>query len=242
MKKKSIFLFSLAILTVLWLCSCSYSKEKYSNGTIDANQSNNYLDQGESAFVETHAQMMYMSFEECLSAATHIVSATYKGEYERHGIYTDLVFTLAEQYKGIDLSNEFHIRVCDQIISVLGTDIGYSTSANDYQIGETYLLVLEKHVSVYYPYDLYVTLGNIKITSDDAVMYDGTNVREHSNMLEDTSSNDVINSSIWLLFISLDNVILSKSNLHKLATVSLLATFIYVSLINLKSSYLTKSP
>lgn len=197
MTKKNISLILLLALTVTCICSCSSSQEQYLNESVNTEQSvlsyeDDCFNQSDSTFVETQTQIMYLSFEECLSAATHVVSATYKGEYETHGIYKDLVFSVAEQYKGTDIPDEIHLRVCDQTISVVGTDIGYSTSANDYRAGETYLLVLEKHVSVYYPYDLYLAYGNIKITNDNAVMYDGTDVKAHSNKLDNTSSNDVI--------------------------------------------------
>lgn len=197
MTKKYISFLLLLALTVTCICSCSGSQEQSPNESGGTEQSvlsyeENSFHQSESSFAETQTQIMYLSFDECLSTATHVVSATYKGEYETHGIYKDLVFTVAKKYKGTDIQNEFHLRVYDQTVSVVGTDIGYSTSANDYEVGATYLLVLEKHVSVYYPYDLYLTLGNIKITNDTAVMYDGTDVKNYSDKLDTSSSDDVI--------------------------------------------------
>lgn len=197
MTKKNISFILLLALTVTCICSCSSSQEQYPNESVNIEQSvlpyeDDSFNQSDSTFVETQTQIMYLSFEECLSAATHVVSATCKGEYETHGKYKDLVFTVAKQYKGTDIPDEFHLRVCDQTVIVAGTDIGYSTSADNYEAGETYLLVLEKHVSVYYPYDLYLAYGNIKITNDTAVMYDGSNITAHSNKLNNSSSNDVI--------------------------------------------------
>ena len=119
----------------------------------------------------TQAQEMKLSYEECLSAATHVVSAAYKGEYEIHGIYKDLVFTVTDRYKGTDISDEFHLRVDKDTNSVAEDGIGYSATANGYKVGENYLLVLEKHVSVYNPYDLYLALGNIEKTNDTTVAY-----------------------------------------------------------------------
>ncbi|MBE6552524.1 MAG: hypothetical protein E7665_10405 [Ruminococcaceae bacterium] len=177
MRKKYISMILILILTVACISGCSTE--------------NNSLNQENSNFTETQTQIVYMTFEECLAAATHVVSATYKGEYETHGIYKDLVFAVNEQYKGTDIPNEFHLRVCNQTVSVTGTGISYATSANDYKIDETYLLVLEKHISVYYPYDVYLALGNIKITEDDAVMYEGSSVKTYSEKLDTTSSYDV---------------------------------------------------
>lgn len=119
----------------------------------------------------TQAQERMLSYEECLSAATHVVSATYKGEYEIHGIYKDLVFTVTDRYKGTDISDEFHLRVDNDKNSVAEDRIGYSTTANGYKVGENYLLVLEKHVSVYNPYDLYLALGNREKANDATVAY-----------------------------------------------------------------------
>lgn len=197
MAKKLIPIILLLALTITCFCSCSSSQEQHPDEFDSIDQAvpsynDGSFNQNESIFEQSETQIMYMTFEECLAAATHVVSATYNGEYETHGIYKDLVFTVTKLYKGTDMPREFHLRMCEQRVSIAGTDIGYLTSANDFTTGETYLLVLEKQVSVYYPYDLYLPLGNIKITSDDAVMYDGVNVKSHSDTLNDTPSDSVV--------------------------------------------------
>lgn len=197
MRKLYIILLLVASLTLLCVCGCSKTDIGSINDTSietdsDVAGTSNVLEQGNSTFTETKTQVKYLSFEECLSAATHVVSATFTGEYEAHGMYKDLIFTSVKQYKGETLTGNFHLRVCDQIVNVVGTDIGYSSSANDYIAGETYLLVIEKHVSVYYPYDVYLTLGNIRITENDSVMYDGAKIEKHSSNLQTSSSIGIV--------------------------------------------------
>ena len=198
MIKKWISLLLLLVLTATCACSCSAPQKEESDEPLNERES--ILEelllaaqQDPSSHARgTHVRVMYATFEECLSTATHIVSATYTGEYETNGIYKDLVFVVEDQYKGAALADEFHLRVWDADITVEGGNFSYSQSAEDYKAGTTYLLVLQKHVSKNLPYDHYLSPGNIMITNDCALMYGGGDIQNHSTELKDSSWDGIV--------------------------------------------------
>ena len=198
MIKKWISLLLLLVLTVTCACSCSAPQKEESDEPLNERES--ILEellleaqQDPSSHARgTHVRVMYTTFEECLSTATHIVSATYTGEYETNGIYKDLVFVVEDQYKGAALADEFHLRVWDADITVEGGNFSYSQSAEDYKAGTTYLLVLQKHASKDLPYDHYLSPGNIMITNDYALMYGGGDIQNHSTELKDSSWDGIV--------------------------------------------------
>ena len=141
MKSKKLIIFLLIISLMIVICGCSNSYQKNDIGNTENTEglhSNSEITE-ESTY--TNLEVEYLTFEECLSLATHIMSATYTGEYETHGIYRDLIFSLEKQYKGSAITDIFHLRISDQTVSVAGTNIVYSESPSNYQAGKTYLLV-----------------------------------------------------------------------------------------------------
>ncbi len=130
------------------------------------------------------ALVIPMTFEEIISAATHIVVAEFTGELEISpgGRYSFLKFRPISSIKG-SISDEY-ISVCCfngtyQLIDgkEAGTSYQGNVYAEGYKAGEQYLLVLEKHVMVFYDCDRYLPIGGLFIpktsTIDEARMYSG---------------------------------------------------------------------
>lgn len=185
-----ILLFVLSCLLILSGCnntngilnSSVTEKNEYSvpNGEYEESGSDN---------TGISSQVQYMSFEDTLATATDIMVATYTGRTERHGIYYDLEFTPVKQVKGTRADGNVHVRICEQSVSVVGTDIQYLEEPNRYVAGANYVLVLKKHISVYNPYDLYIPLNNILIENGESpTMYDDSFVGIFSTSIIEESS------------------------------------------------------
>ncbi|MBQ7604393.1 MAG: hypothetical protein IJU75_05505 [Clostridia bacterium] len=148
--------------------------------------------------VQGEALVIPMTFEEIVSAATHIVVAEFTGDIEvsPEGFYSYLKFRPVSLIKG---------SVSDELISVScfngsyqmidGTDahISYSGRAysTSYQSGEQYLLILEKHVMVFYDCDRYIPIGGIfipKTHTVNASMY-GKRLSEYDEDKTEENSN-----------------------------------------------------
>ena len=190
MRKIIIFVLTLGILLMMSACDTNHNEDivncsnHKNNESMAATSSNNsdpdtLLNNGNSEHFGISSQIKYMTFEETLASATNIVIATYTGVSEECGIYHDLIFLPERQIKGSGIDREFHVRVCDQIVTVADTDIQYFESVEKYVQGEKYVLILEKQVSVYNSFDLYVPLNNVLIEEGKIpTMYDGTTVNK----------------------------------------------------------------
>lgn len=99
--------------------------------------------------------------EEIIVQATHIVEAEYIGPGDTEN---ELAFEPVASLKG-DLGDAGEIHVIPPADDPPGD--GADTSAA-YEKGETYLLFLERNISVYYPHDKYVPLGDLVISRNSA--------------------------------------------------------------------------
>ncbi len=152
MKKFLLFVTAAGLLFVTFGCAARNTTDTVSTDAVSGREPLSY--DGEPRQTVASGQLQ-LSFEEMLAASTNIVVATYTGERETHGIYEDLTFSPERQIKGTGLEAEFHVRNPD------GTAGGYAQ-------GETYCLLLEKHVSVYNPYDVYVPLRSTPLKGGEA--------------------------------------------------------------------------
>lgn len=142
-------------------------------------------------------EIKYMTFEETLLAATNVVVATYTGEYETNGIYRDLIFVPVKQLKGVELTEYFYVSTHEHEVEVAGHGITYRESSSQYVAGKTYILVLEKVVSVYQSHDVYMPMNNILIdTNGAASMYGSDSLADHSAALSANSGVDDISAYI----------------------------------------------
>ena len=144
------------------------------------------------------AQVIPMTFEEIISCATHIVTAKYTGEMSisRNGHYKYLKFQPISSIKG-EITDDYIYVSCFAGFFQIETEereivSSYSGDeyAEGYRTGEEYLLVLEKHISVFYDFDRYVPVGSLfvpKILTKDATMY-GRGLSEQTGIKTEESS------------------------------------------------------
>ena len=188
MKKTAtvVFLSMLICISILSACNKTRLNPSDDNGQPEPNDVE--------SSVGVSSQIKYMSFEETLSAATDIMVATYTGKTERRGMYYDLEFAPIKQIKGTQKGENIYVSLCTQSVGVAGTGIEYVESPSGYVVGAEYVLVLEKHISVYTPYDVYLPLNNILIKSGETpTMYNGSFVGNFSTAsMEEKSSDEIL--------------------------------------------------
>lgn len=105
-----------------------------------------------------HGDRITLSVEEAMSRATHIMSAEYLGTYVTQ-YKTELMFAPKDVMKGtLDADDS-------EVIYVM-TDTEETSPA--YTEGKQYLLILDKHISVYYEHNKYVPLGELTVSESDS--------------------------------------------------------------------------
>ena len=173
---KTFFILVLALGLLLMLFGCQTTANTPSTGLVSNPDSSDILsDEGDSVRTGNSSQLEYLTFEETLASATNIVVATYTGEFERNGIYDDLVFLTERSLKGTDIGEAFHVRLSNQAATAGNTDLQVPASPDSFVQGEKCCLILEKHISVYNPYDVYVPLHNVLMQGDQTpTMYTGS--------------------------------------------------------------------
>lgn len=197
MKKISIIILCVAISCAWILSGCNNTNGKphsYNSENGGSSVYNGENEEYDSENTGISSQVKYMSFEDTLATATDIMVATYTGRVERHGIYYDLEFIPVEQIKGSEVDGNIRVRICEQSVSVVGMNIEYVESPSRYVKGSNYVLVLEKHISVYNPYDLFIPLNNILIENGgNSTMYDDSFVGDFSaSRIDGKSSTEVL--------------------------------------------------
>jgi len=146
LRSKRIIILTLLLLLSATLCSCTPNAQPFEDITVD--------------HIPT-------TFEESLSQATDIVSATYTGYSRTTEAYQDLVFTPLSQIKGNDIPDWFLVRVYKD-------SNGAVNASSDYQAEETYILILKKRISVYHSSDIYVPIENAVIIDDSDEIADNS--------------------------------------------------------------------
>lgn len=191
MKKVFIIVLIFVLLFTVSACSTKNYNDKTTN--VSNQKNNESLESSDTLknnnnieYTNITSQIIYMSFEETLASATNIVIATYTGEMEKCGIYYDLVFSPERQIKGSGVDKDFHVRVCNQSVTVSDKNIQYVESVEKYTKNKKYVLILEKQVSVYDAYDLYLPLNNVLIEEGkNPTMYDCSALSNFSDELKD---------------------------------------------------------
>ena len=107
---------------------------------------------------EIFVSMAELTMEQVVSGASHIVDAEFLGFYawEKAG-ETHLLFELNQIYKGAFEEKKPRIYVT-KLFSDYRLDPGEKET---YEVGKNYMLFLEKHISVYYDYDIYAQTGQV---------------------------------------------------------------------------------
>lgn len=163
------------VLTFVLLCmiACNgamASKESTAGETERVSTDTSETDASQENLTETMGsqQMIYasvipMTFEEYVANASNIVRAKYLGA-RVEGNLAYLSFEPLSQIEGQIEEETFNVvRRLDTVYYSTTGEYRYTGDYSRYVVGEEYLLVLEKHVSVYYDCDRYYVLGDIFI-------------------------------------------------------------------------------
>lgn len=168
--KYTSLLISLIMISLLVLTGCEKANPKAEenllrydeifNGTSsDDQQSTCYLS-------------MYFSFEDAVSHATNIFEGEFLSERKRD-LGIEYFFRVKKQIKGTVGEEEVCVFSPYGTVYIEDSDISYERE-QEYTLGETYLIIGERQVSVYYDYDKYLIYAKTRIPTaniENAKMY-----------------------------------------------------------------------
>lgn len=163
MRKHKKYIVIFMIIFAILFCIQLNDRKKENKSLEEFSETEKHVDSSYSAV----SSVRCLDFDECISVATNIVSAKYIDAKQR-GMYSDLTFEITEQLKGnIEEENieeeNIVVTVMNQYVEVMDTSIKYEQDYSKYSPGEEYVLILERHVSVYYDTDKYLVIGDIFI-------------------------------------------------------------------------------
>lgn len=131
----------------------------------------------------------YLSFEEAIEQCTDVIRATYVRTHQ-YEAYSELEFQVDEVLKGATTAETIYVFEVPKLVSLESTDVRYVSSSYIYEPGQSYLLVLERNVSIYYEHDRYNLLGDIYIplaNVSNSLMYNES-LFSHAEALSITST------------------------------------------------------
>ena len=144
-----------------------------------------------STYIETE-DIYYKTFEELLGIAGHIVKAKYI-ETINHENHFELIFKIEKQYKGEIKDDYLHVYINDITFKVYRRASKFQYDCKyvfdnhkEYISGQSYILVLERHTSVYYEYDKFKILAGLYIPIEDlknSNIYGQEKLFEHSSSI-----------------------------------------------------------
>lgn len=165
--KKVIFIFT--ILIIILTCSCSPVKQ------------NTYKDYNTDYYAVK--EIVYSTFEEAIKSSTHIIKAKFE-YYEEYDTYYSYLFKIEKQYKGNIEENYLYVYAEKCYVSVSSKDYFFNNSS-EYVEGESYVLLLTRHISVYNQNDRYLVVSGsfLPVNNLDSFgMYGDSNIKAHSDM------------------------------------------------------------
>lgn len=145
-------------------------------------------------YVERSSVVIYTTLEDSIYQATDIVKATCT-DVTLNSDHTEYEFDVLERYVGEDTNQPIHLKIHNQYISVLDTEMSFDTDDFMYKVDEAYYLIMERNVSVYRDYDTYLDFGpRIYIPAynvSESTMY-GEPLTDHSNIEKCETEQDII--------------------------------------------------
>lgn len=171
MKKIVRYIFATVTLICI-LCSCSTNSQNYRDDLEIVTEDRKYV-----------------SFEEAVKIATNIFVAEFTEEIKDGNSY-EFKFKVEKQLKGDTKEETIFVRAINSDVIIDGRDISFN-NIPQYTVGEKYLLVLERHISVYYEHDMYAYFADVIIPLGDMAnsqMY-RQDIRKHSQ--QDVFDNSV---------------------------------------------------
>ena len=153
MKQLGIRIMPILLVLLLMLSACGTQNAKNQTPKADGNAMHEPVAQ---AVVE------FLTFEDALQRCTDIIRARFVGCHN-YETYRELEFDVLEIAKGSTTVKTIYILEQFSTVSVLNTDMLYTSGIYEYEIGAEYLLVLERNVSIYQEHERYVQLSDIYI-------------------------------------------------------------------------------
>lgn len=152
MKHKIGILFTMFVCGLLCMTACGNASANVSNA-----MASNALD---TPVMQAEAE--YLSFENVIVQCTDIIEATYVGRTENTA-FSELEFTVNQVLKGGTTEDTIFVTEQMMYIELEGQDLTYLSGNYTYEVGQTYLLLLERNISIYYDHDRYMLLGDVYI-------------------------------------------------------------------------------
>ena len=135
----------------------------------------------------------FLTFDEAVERSTDVVIATFIEERSYNG-YKEQEFRIKKVLKGATTASTIYVYTTPAYVTLENTDITYTSGKNVYEAKAKYLLVLERHVSVYNEHDRYLPLGDIYMPIkqlEESKMY-GQPLTDNSTLSAITSSTDTL--------------------------------------------------
>ena len=119
---------------------------------------------------EVHGSMSieYLTFEEAVSRCTDVLIGTFRGAEEAEG-QKRYAFSVDERMKGPAEAERIGVYAELVLAEATAHSGTYLSGDLPYALGKKYLLILERHRSVYYDEDRYLLLGDIFLPLESAV-------------------------------------------------------------------------
>ena len=144
------------------MCSCT--SENHDNKTYSYNAGDSsYIYDGRhySATIDT----AYFTFEESMDIATNIVLAEYVGKEDK-GRYCEFLFNIQKQYKGNLTENYLYVYRIKADVHIAEKGYSYNSLPN-YVEGKSYVLLLERSISVYNEHDHFLPISGTLLPADN---------------------------------------------------------------------------
>lgn len=181
MKRKAVFLLALTVLLALGGCSlrivpAETPERETTEKTETPEAPENAPDQarGKEEISTTIATIEYHTFEETVSQCTDILVGMYLGEEEAGG-GRKCAFSLEERLKGGTEAETVCVYLQRAHVCATEHSGAYLSGELPFVPGTRYLLILERHRSVFYETDRYLLPGDVFLPlegGDEARMYD----------------------------------------------------------------------
>lgn len=158
--KKSIVL--ILFFIICFMCSCTSENHDNKTYSYDAGDCSYFYD---GKYHLATIDMSYFTFEESMDIATNIVLAEYVGKEDK-GHYCEFLFNIEKQYKGNLTENYLYVYCRKAEVNVAEKGYSYNSLPN-YVEGKSYVLLLERSISVYNEHDHFLPISGTLLPADN---------------------------------------------------------------------------
>lgn len=182
------FLIILVFILAFTSASCSSSPVREGDSSVLPNSQEPSASEG----FMINRNVMYLTFEETIALATNIVKAQFQSITDC-GNYYEYKFLIETQIKG-NIEEEYLYVYSDKNVQITVPEKGIVfDNQENYTVGTSYILILERHVSVYYDHDRYLVLSGTFFPTEDMSafrIYGNETLNAHSQ-LKSINTNDL---------------------------------------------------